>query len=65
MILLYFIRKSLVKAIFLPELRELEKAVGVDVDLDAGRAGGADAREPIAQYRLRATDQRSARANPA
>src|SRR3984893_14836531 len=52
MILLYFIEKSSVKAIFLPELRELEKAVGVDVDLDSGRAGGANAREPIAQYRL-------------
>src|ERR1700730_4831932 len=52
MILLYFIGKSSVKAIFLPELRELEKAVGVDVDLDAGRAGDADAGEPIAQYRL-------------
>ncbi len=31
----------------------LLEAVGVDVDLDAGRAGGADAREPIAQYRLK------------
>src|SRR4029077_1346305 len=49
MILLYFIGKSSVKAIFLPELRELQKAVGVDVDLDAGGAGGANAIEPIAQ----------------
>src|SRR5438034_10677073 len=49
-ILLYFIGKSSVKANFLPELRELQKTVGIDVDLDAGGAGGADAREPIAQY---------------
>src|SRR5205823_1962414 len=35
-----------------PVLRELQKAVGVDVDLDAGGAGGADAGEPIAQYCL-------------
>src|SRR6266478_4534280 len=34
------------------ELRPLQKAVGVDVDLDAGRASGADAGEPVAQYRL-------------
>src|SRR5258708_21959751 len=33
-------------------LRPLQKAVGVDVDLDAGRASGADAGEPVAQYRL-------------
>src|ERR1700739_4346096 len=37
-----------------PDERPLQKAVGVDVDLDAGRTGGADAGEPIAQYRLEA-----------
>src|SRR5271165_751141 len=33
-------------------VRRLQKAVGVDIDLDAGRAGGADAGEPVAQDRL-------------
>src|SRR5271167_1286912 len=35
-----------------PRRRTLQKTIGVDVDLDAGGAGGADAREPIAQDRL-------------
>src|ERR1700674_2266518 len=35
-------------------LRALQKAVGVDVDLDAGRASDADAGEPVAQHRLEA-----------
>src|SRR5882762_11422878 len=34
--------------------RSLEEAVGVDVDLDTGGAGGADTGEPITQYRLEA-----------
>ena len=41
--------------VYFPDSRKivvLQKAVGVDVDLDAGRAGDADAGEPIAQYRL-------------
>ena len=36
------------------QMATLQKAIGVDIDLDAGRAGGADAGEPIAQYRLEA-----------
>src|SRR5438067_1740009 len=47
-----FLEKIVRKIDFLPELRELQKTIGVDVDLDAGGAGGADAREPFAQYRL-------------
>src|SRR5258705_10436879 len=35
-------------------LPPLQEAVGVDVDLDAGRAGEADAGEPVAQHRLEA-----------